>query len=114
MEPPSKKRKQLKLTSFVTKQKDTVSTDINANKIDSENKNSEKNISKKDDTANLASLDESSKKTSAFISKWKRYAWLKYDEEKNLMFCKLCSKHGKDNVFVTGTISNKISAVDNE
>ena len=38
-----------------------------------------------------------------FQEKWlEEHRWLRYDSDRMLMFCALCSKHDKSNVFTTG------------
>ena len=55
------------------------------------------------DQTKPAPLEDTPKQppTNKFIPKWfKLYSWLKYNQEKDFMFCNICTEHGKRNGMV--------------
>jgi len=46
----------------------------------------------------VASNNDSEKKKRKFLPQWlKTYGWLKYDDDKNFMYCDVCTKFNKKN-----------------
>ena len=46
---------------------------------------------------------ENEKIMKSFQTKWlKEHHWLRYDEEKNMMFCSICLDYNKDNAMTKG------------
>ena len=47
----------------------------------------------------VASDNDSEKKKRKFLPQWlKIYGWLKYDEDKNFMYCDVCTKFNRKNI----------------
>ena len=59
-----------------------------------------KSVPESESVAGSASTsdNDSEKKKRAFLPQWlKTYGWLKYDEDKNVMYCDVCTKFNRKN-----------------
>ena len=53
---------------------------------------------------NIEKEGKSQTQTRKFQEIWlEKFSWLEYETDKDLMFCKLCKKHNKKNIFTKGT-----------